>query len=126
MVKFELEYEVHTTVKVLYPRLATPSGLSDWFADNVDLNDDVYTFFWEGSEQSAKLLSKKRDKSIRFRWMEDEEAGEDVYFEFRIRVDELTNEVALIITDFADDDDLDGAKELWDKQIERFRRNLGM
>lgn len=124
MVKFELEYLVNTTVKVLYPRLATPSGLSDWFADNVDLNGDIYTFYWEGSEQSARVLFKRRDKAIRFRWIEDE--GEDVYFEFKIRVDELTNEVALIITDFADEDDVDSARELWDKQLERFRRNLGI
>lgn len=124
MVKFELEYVVNTTVKVLYPRLSTPSGLSDWFADNVDLNGDVFTFYWEGSEQSAKILFQRRDKAIRFRWEEDE--GEDVYFEFKIRVDELTNEVALIITDFAEEDELDDARELWDKQIERFRRQLGI
>lgn len=124
MVKFELEYELHTTVKVLYPRLSTPSGLSDWFADNVDMNGETFTFYWEGSEQNAKLLFKRRDKAVRFRWEEDE--GEDVYFEFKIKVDELTNDIALIITDFAEEDEVDDAKELWDKQIEKFRRNLGI
>lgn len=124
MTKFELEYLVRTSVKVLYPRLSTPAGLSDWFADNVDMKGDIYTFFWEGSEQSAKVLFKRRDKAIRFRWLEDE--GEEVYFEFKIRVDELTNEVALIITDFADDDEIDDATDLWDKQIDRFRKNLGI
>ena len=124
MVKFELEYVVNTTVKVLYPRLATPSGLSDWFADNVDLNGDVFTFYWEGSDQSARILFQRRDKAIRFRWLEDE--GEDVYFEFKIRVDELTSEVALIITDFAEEDEVDEARDLWDKQMERFCHQLGI
>lgn len=124
MVKFELEYVVNTTVKVLYPRLTTPSGLSDWFADNVDINGDIYTFYWEGSEQKARVLFKRRDKAIRFRWEEDE--GEDVYFEFKIRIDELTNGIALIITDFAEEDEMNDSKDLWDKQIERLRRNLGI
>lgn len=124
MIKYELEYVVNTTVKVLYPRLTTPSGLSDWFADNVNINGEYYTFYWEGSEQRAKLIFKRRDKAIRFQWEEDE--GEDVYFEFKIKVDELTNSVALIITDFAEEDELDESRELWDKQIERMRRNLGI
>ncbi len=124
MVKFEMEYILNTSIKVLYPRLATPSGLSDWFADNVDIKDDIYTFYWEGSEQQARVLFKRRDKSIRFRWMDEED--EDVYFEFKIRVDELTNGLALIIVDFAEEDDLDDAKDLWDKQIDKMRGNLGM
>ncbi len=124
MVKYELEYVVNTTVRVLYPRLATPSGLADWFADNVDLNGDYYTFHWEGSEQRAKVLFKRKDKAIRFQWEEDE--GEDVYFEFKIKVDELTHSVALIITGFAEEDEVDEEKGLWDKQIERMRRNLGI
>lgn len=124
MVKFELEYVLNTSVRVLYPRLVTPSGLSDWFADNVDINGDVYTFYWEGSEQSANVLFKRREKGVRFRWVEDE--GEEVYFEFKIHVDELTNELALIIIDFADEDDVDDAKDLWDKQIDKMKRNLGI
>jgi len=124
MVKFELEYILKTSVKVLYPRLSTPSGLADWFADNVDLDGDIFTFYWEGSAQSAKVLFKRRDKAIRFRWLEDE--GEDVYFEFKIRVDDLTNEVALIVTDFAEEDEVEDAKELWNKQIGRFCHNLGI
>lgn len=124
MTKFEQEYELHTSVRVLYPRLSTPAGLSDWFADNVDMKGDIFTFYWEGSEQSAKMLFKRKDKAIRFQWIEDED--EDVYFEFKIKVDEITNEVALIITDFADDDEVEDAKGLWDKQIERFRKNLGI
>ena len=124
LVKFELEYVLNTSVTVLYPRLVTLSGLSDWFADNVEINGDVYTFYWEGSDQSAKVLFKRRERGVRFRWLEDE--GEDVYFEFKIHVDELTNELALIIIDFADEDEIDDAKDLWDKQIEKMKRNLGI
>jgi hypothetical protein len=124
MVKFELEYVLNTSVKILYPRLSSPSGLSDWFADNVDVNGEIYTFHWESSEQQAKLIFKRRDKAIRFSWLDEED--ENCYFEFKIKVDELTNEVALIISDFAEEDEVEDSKNLWDKQITRMRNNLGM
>ncbi len=124
MEKFELEYILNTTVKILFPRLATPSGLADWFADNVDMQGNKYTFFWNGSEQTANVLQKKQDKSIKFQWEENE--GENIFFEFNIHVEELTGEVALIITDFAEEDEIDDAKVLWDKQIEKLRFVLGV
>ena len=103
--------------------ISTPSGLSDWFADNVNVRDEVYTFFWDGSEESAKVLSKVKDQSIRFQWDYDE--GEDVYFEFRIKIDGITREVALIVTDFPDVGDEESNRNLWESQLDDLRRVLG-
>ena len=103
--------------------ISTPSGLSDWFADNVNVRDEVYTFFWDGSEESAKVLSKVKDQSIRFQWEDDE--GEDVYFEFRIKIDSITREVALIITDFPEAGDEESNRNLWESQLDGLRRVLG-
>ena len=124
MVKYELEYTLKTTVKILFPRISTPSGLADWFADNVDMQGDKYTFYWNGSEQSAKVLFNRQDKAVRFKWEDDEE--ENIYFEFKIHIVELTRDIALLITDFADEDEVDDAKVLWDKQVGRLRANLGI
>ena len=124
MVKYELEYTLKTTVKILFPRISTPSGLADWFADNVDMQGDKYTFYWNGSEQSAKVLFNRQDKAVRFKWEDDEE--ENIYFEFKIHTVELTGDVALLITEFADEDEVDDAKVLWDKQVGRLRANLGI
>jgi uncharacterized protein YndB with AHSA1/START domain len=122
--KVELEYLLKTSPKILYTMISTPSGLSEWFADNVNVRDNTMTFFWEGSEETAKVLSKVKDQFIRFQWDYDE--GQDVYFELRITIDAITREVALIVTDFPEaGDDEDSVSGLWESQVDDLRRVLG-
>ncbi|MFO7880099.1 MAG: START-like domain-containing protein [Bacteroidales bacterium] len=124
-IKYEIEYTLNTTPKVLYPRLATASGLSEWFADDVRLNKNIYTFIWDGSEQSAEMIGKKNNEYVQFHWTDDED--EDTFFEFRLHQDELTSDLALIITDFADDEEeKEDNTELWDTQIQELKRILGL
>jgi len=122
--KYELEYTLNTSPGILYSRLSTPEGLSEWFADNVNLKKGRYTFFWEGAEQEAEIIQKKANKHIRFRWTDDEE--EESYFEFRIHTDELTGDVALLITDFAEEGERDDAADLWDSQISELKHAIGL
>jgi len=126
--KYELEYMLNTSPSILFSRLSTPEGLSEWFADDVNLKKGRYTFIWEGSEQEAEVIQRKTNKFIRFRWTdEDEEEDEDdSYFEFRIRTDELTGDVALIITDFAEEAEKDDAVDLWDTQISELKHVIGL
>lgn len=121
--KIELEYSINSSPNVLYPRLSTPDGLSEWFADNINIEGNIYTFIWEGSEQIAELLVKKDNQIVRFKWIDDED---ETYFEFKIRKDELTGDVALVITDFVEDDEKEGVTDLWDTQITELKRALGL
>jgi len=122
--KIELEYNFSTSPKVLYERLSTPSGLSEWFADDVNVKGDVFIFIWDKSEQAALIINKKENKYIRFQWEENE--GSPEYFEFRIKQDELTGEIALTITDFTDDVDETDAISLWQSQVNELKRTLGV
>ncbi len=124
--KYEIEYDLNTSPKLLFTRLSTPSGLSEWFADNVKLNGKNFVFDWDGSEQEAKVVTKKANEYMRFKWLEDGEEEEDTYFEFRITKDELTNDVSLLITDFAEEDEIDDNKDLWDQQISELKRAIGL
>ncbi|MDB4516963.1 START-like domain-containing protein [Crocinitomicaceae bacterium] len=121
--KYELEYLLKTSIKVLDNIVSTPSGLSEWFADDVNIKDDVYTFIWDGSEEEAKLISKKNNARIRWKWVENED--EDVYFELRYEVDPMTKSVILTVTDFAEADELEEAQRLWEQQVKTLRRTLG-
>ncbi len=123
--KYELEYTLNTSTNILFNRISTPEGLSEWFADNVNLVNGRYTFIWEGSENVASVVQKKTNKFIRFHW-EDEEDDDDSFFEFKIRTDELTRDVALIITDFAEVEDQADAVDLWDTQISELKRAIGL
>ena len=122
--KYELEYTLNTYPNFLYYRLSTPEGLSEWFADDVNLKKGKFHFVWEGAEQEASVVQKKANKFIRFHWEDDED--QEQYFEFRIRTDELTGDVALLITDFAEEDEKDDAIDLWDTQIAELKHAIGL
>ena len=40
-------------------RLSTPSGLAEWFADNVNLKNNIYTFFGTTVNSLQKILKRK-------------------------------------------------------------------
>lgn len=121
--KIELEYIFSSSVKVLFSRLGTPAGLSEWFAEDVHQKGNQFIFFWNGVEHPATLVELKPNVLVRFKW--DDTEDEDEYFEFSIHVEALTSDVALIITDFADEDEVEDSTDLWNKQIDSLHRNLG-
>ena len=120
-IKINLEYVINCSPKVLYNRLSTASGLTEWFADDVRLRGKQYTFIWEGSEQVAEMTLRKENKLVRFSWIEEE----DTYFEFKISRDELTNDVSLLITDYAEEDEVEETEELWTSQVTELKHVLG-
>src|SRR5690554_5807272 len=88
--KFDKEYPVNASPQLLFQYISTPSGLTEWFADNVNSRGEVYTFIWGDSEEKAKLATKKNDERIKFRWLDEEDNEIDYFFELRIILDELT------------------------------------
>ncbi len=123
MKKVELEFVLNTSVKVLYNRLSTSTGLNEWYADEVSVEGNIYKFVWEGVEESAELIASKDNAFVRFHWLESED--DESYFEFRIVEHELTNDVALIVTDFVLDDEEDETIDLWNTQIGNLKRVIG-
>ena len=122
--KYQLEYIINSSPKVLYSRLATAGGLSEWFADDVDIRGNIFTFIWEGNGQKAEMINKKDGKHVRFHWLDDED--DKTYFEFKINIDDLTNDVALVVTDFAEPDEIEDSTELWNSQIQGLKHILGL
>jgi len=120
--KLVLEYTINSSPKVLYSRLSTPGGLAEWFADDVFLKGDHYSFMWDGTEQTAEVAQKKENKYIRFKWVDEE----DAYFEFRINIDEITKDVALVVTDMVDADEIEDTTELWNSQISELKHVIGL
>ncbi|HWY38447.1 MAG TPA: START-like domain-containing protein [Bacteroidia bacterium] len=120
--KFNIEYEIKSSPRILYTFLNEPNGLTQWFADDVSVRDQVYTFTWDGEQQTAKLLAIKENKLVRFKWVEDEP---QCYFEMEILQDDLTNDVALSITDFATEETIGERKLIWDNQVQYLVSVLG-
>ena len=120
--KLVLEYSINSSPKVLYSRLSTPGGLAEWFADDVLLKGNDYIFIWDGSEQKAEIVQKKENKYIRFKWVDEP----DAYFEFRINIDEITKDVALVITDMVEPDEFEDTTDLWNTQVSELKHVIGL
>jgi uncharacterized protein YndB with AHSA1/START domain len=120
--KFTIEYEIKSSPRILFSFLSEPNGLSQWFADEVNIRDHIYTFTWDDESQKAKLCSVKENRSVRFKWLDDDA---QYYFEMEILQDELTNDVALAVTDFATEETITERKQIWDNSIDYLISVLG-
>ena len=121
--KFELEFVVHSSADLLFEFLSTSSGLSEWFCDDVNIRNGIYTFIWDGQMQQARLLKTIDLLLVRFQWVDKHDGS---YFEFKIQRDELTNDISLIVTDFAEtNSERESSKLLWNSQIEKLMQVIG-
>ena len=124
-IKFEVEYPIHASPTMLYQYISTASSLSEWFADNVNSRGIIFSFFWDGTEEKAELLSSKSNSFVKFRWLDGNDDQDKYYFEIRIVVDEITKDVSLIVTDFSYEDEVEENKMLWDNQISDLKQVIG-
>lgn len=121
--KFELEFVIKASADLLYEFLYTQSGLSEWFCDDVNIRNGIYTFIWDGQMQQARLLKTIDHQLVRFQWVDKTDGS---FFEFRLQQDDLTNDVSLMITDFADNSsEKESSKLLWQSQIEKLMHVVG-
>lgn len=121
--RFSMEFYLRATPGSLYDLISTPSGFSEWFCDDVDVRGDMFTFRWGSDVQVAECLGRKAGELMRFQWVNEDDAG--AWFELRIRIDPMTNETCLVVTDHAWPKDLEEAKALWGSQIHTLQRVLG-
>jgi len=121
-VKYELEFPIQASPNMLYQYISSASNLSEWFADNVNSRGKIFSFFWDGVEEKAELLSSKNNTYVKFKWLENDD---DSFFEIKITVDEITKDVSLIIIDFAENDEVEEAKMLWESQISDLKSVIG-
>ena len=127
--KFHIEFVMGSATQAsLWRMISQVDGLSEWFADEVTMNEEgnVYTFFWGKSDNQAEVISLKPQQSIRFRWLDEDEDEENIYFEFQLHKLELSNEIALQVTDFAEPDEKGDAITLWETQIDKMKRQRGV
>ena len=124
--RLEFEFAISTSPSILFYRLSTAIGLSEWFADGVSQKEDEFTFTWGNTVHTAELIGIKQNRLVRFRWLDrDGPVNPENFLEFRISVLPLTGDVALHITEQFTEEDPEEAESLWRYQVNRLRRILG-
>ena len=124
-IRYEIEFPINSSPQLLYQYISTPSGLSEWFADNVNSRGEFFTFIWDDSEEKARLCSKKSGEKVRFKWVDSNNKDTDYFFELNILVDEITKDVSLMVIDFADKDEVNEATLLWENQVSDLKHVIG-
>ncbi|WP_338647770.1 START-like domain-containing protein [Flavobacterium sp. KS-LB2] len=124
-VRYEIEFPINSSPQLLYQYISTPSGLSEWFADNVNSRGEFFTFIWNDSQEKARLASKKTGEKVKFKWVDENSKDTEYFFELHILVDELTKDVSLMVVDFAEKDEVDEATLLWENQISDLKHLIG-
>lgn len=124
-IRYEIEFPINSSPQLLYQYISTPSGLSEWFANNVNSRGEFFTFIWDDSEEKARLSSKKTGEKVRFKWVDSNDKDTDYFFELNILVDEITKDVSLMVIDFAESDEISESKLLWENQISDLKHVIG-
>lgn len=124
-IQIQLEYTVNCSPKVLFNRLSTAAGLTEWFADDVRVKGNLFTFIWGDTSQGAEKKLHRENKMVRYEWVDEDLDKDEAYFEFVINQDDLTNDVSLTIVDFAEKEEIEATTNLWDSQISKLKHLLG-
>lgn len=126
---FTADYEVHASIKMLYPYIQTASGLAEWFADDVKINniDKTFTFCWDNEQHKARQVAHRTNHFAKFEFLpeDSEDANDPSYFELRLEVNEMTQSVFLKVSDYSDIEDHHEIQSLWDGLVENLKKTVG-
>lgn len=129
MSKFEYtgEFEFKASKKMLYPYLSTASGLAQWFADDVNIDEDkILTVIWDGEENKAKMVAHRTNSLVKIEFIPNDTDDDDPNFvEFKLDMNELTQAVFIRVTDYSEMDDLAELGELWENLMHNLKEIVG-
>jgi len=128
--KFVIEQEVNASKKMLFPYLNTASGLAQWFADDVTIDEDhIFTFKWDSEIQRARVAGHRANSYVRYEFLDQEQkqgsSNEPWYIEFRIEENELTQSVFLKVIEYSDMEDQEEQRGLWENLLYNLRETIG-
>lgn len=120
--QINLEYIFRASPAIVYAFVTTPECLVRWYCDDVDIINDVYTFFWSNNGEVAIMVDDIEEERVRYKW---ESADDNEYLEFKIYKADITNETILEITDFCDDDEVQETIDLWNTLMVDLKKESG-
>ena len=125
---FKTDFEVNASKKMLFPYINTASGLAQWMADDVTVNEDkVFSFVWDNENHKAKIVSQRSNHYVKFEFLpeSDDDHKDPAYLELRLEVNELTQTVFLLVTDYSDMEDQQELQDLWENLVGNLKETVG-
>lgn len=126
--EFRAEFDINASKKMLYPYIFSPSGLSQWMADDVTVNEDkVFNFIWDGEDHKSKMVAHRVNSYVKFEFISDadEDVDDPAYIEIRLEMNELTQAVFIAVIDYSDIDDDEESMDLWGSLVDSLKEIVG-
>ena len=88
------------------------------------------TFTWghpwtDRDTKKSQILECNKFSHIRMKW-DYQEADPQAFWEIRLEPSELTGHLNMLITDYAEDDEIEDLRGIWDENLDRLHRVSGL
>ncbi len=126
--RFTVEYLINASPKILYPYFASASGLSQWFCQDVKIDEDHrLNFIWDNQPHYAEMSSHRTNRSVRYVFLDNNKrhTPDANYLDFSLEESQLTQEVYLRVLDYSEETDEIELQEMWDSLIQNLRELVG-
>jgi len=126
--KFVADYQINASKKIVFNYLSTASGLSEWFADDVIINEDKnYIFHFDNEDHYARLASLRANMHVKFEFYDptNPEEEDHSYIEFKLDENELTQTLFIRVIDYSDVYDDEESAAIWDGLINQLKEIIG-
>jgi uncharacterized protein YndB with AHSA1/START domain len=126
--KFVADYQINASKKILFQYISTASGLEEWFADEVKINEDkVFIFDFDNDEHYAKIASIRNNSHVKFEFFDptNPEEKDHSYIEFKLEENELTQTLFLKVIDYSDGYDDEELEAIWEGLVGKLKEIVG-
>jgi uncharacterized protein YndB with AHSA1/START domain len=126
--RFVAEFPVNASPKILFPYLATASGLTQWFCDDVRyVEGQRLNFIWDHENHYAELSGQRLNKAVRFVFLDEhrQPLPDANYLEFSLDSSQVTDEVYLRVVDYSAAHDPTEQQEMWEGLVSKLREQVG-
>ncbi|HAH38556.1 MAG TPA: ATPase [Algoriphagus sp.] len=126
--KFVADYQINASRKIVFQYLSTASGLEEWFAEGVRINEDkVFIFDFDNEEHYARVASLRINSHVKFEFFDPKDPYESdhAYIEFKLEENELTQSLFLKVIDYSDSYEEDELVAIWDGLISKLKEIIG-
>jgi uncharacterized protein YndB with AHSA1/START domain len=121
--KVEMEFILRASPTLIYQFVTTPACMIRWYCDEVEINEDLFSFVWNGNIEDAEMVDDIEDERVRYKWLDAD--NEKEYFEFRTYRSDVTQETILEITDYCDLGDEKSTKDWWTQKVNILKQECG-
>jgi len=126
--RFVVEFPINASPKILFPYLATASGLTQWFCDDVRyVEGQRLNFIWDQENHYAEISGQRLNRAVRFVFLDDhrQPVVDANFLEFTLDSSQVTDEVYLRVVDYSAGHSDDEQNEMWEGLVAKLREQVG-